>query len=110
MSASSIDLSLPVRVTIYIQLQELDGAIGTELTNDGEPRYEHPGGDQDAVVVAVWGQPRQVIESDSETFDDAEQFEHLKVVRRGFASWTPFRRQLATEVLEEPRGPPDRPA
>jgi hypothetical protein len=86
------------------------GAVGSELTDDGESRHEHADGDQDLVVVAVSEEPWQVIETDSEAFHDAEQLEHLEVVRRRFARRTAFGGQLSIEVLEEPRRRSDRPA
>ena len=72
--------SLPLGFEVDVELQEFDGAVGSELTNHGEPRYEHADRDEDSVVVSSWDQLRQIIEPDGESLDDAQQFEHLEVV------------------------------
>ena len=89
------------RPDIEIEGNQLDGAVGTELSDDGVDANEHAGRDQDPIVVATGYQRRQLLEARWETLDDVEQFEGLEVVRGRLAVRSAFVAELSSKVLEK---------
>jgi hypothetical protein len=86
---------------VEIELDQLDGAVGCELSDYREPRHEKAGCDQDPIVLAARNDGRELLEPRRKNLDDAKKLEDLEIVRGGFTIRASLRSELTVEVLEE---------
>jgi hypothetical protein len=75
--------------------------VGRQLFDDREARHEGPRHHEDAIVLALTNQMRQVVEVHREAIHDADQFDHLKIVGGRFTMRSALRaeRRIDQSVL-----------
>jgi hypothetical protein len=77
------------------------------LSDYGEAGDDIARRNQDAVLRPIRKQPREVVSPDGEALDDAQQVEHLEIIRGWFTIRTALGGQLAIEILEKSLRRPD---